>query len=94
MYKIFGFKTSQTMFIIECLLDYPMDSKRLAKKKWKKVIKLSSDGLVAGFFDSSKELWIATCSNGKKTSKLTKLLNNKKLKPTYGKTYPVANVPL
>lgn len=94
MYHIFGLNYNQGRISIECLLDYPIESKFQAKMKYKKVIKLSAQGMGAGLFDASKGVWIGTCNNGKNTPKMTKYFNEKRFGPSIDKTYYVANVPL
>lgn len=90
----YGLNYNQGRISIECLLDYPIESKIQAKMKYKKVIKLSAQGMGAGLFDASKGIWIGTCNNGKNTPKMTKYLNEKRFSPSLDKTYYVASVPL
>lgn len=94
MYHIYGLNFFQGILSIECLLDYPIENMSEAERKYKKVIKLSAQGMRAGIFDSAKGIWISTCNNGKKTPKMTKILNEKRFGPSLNKTYLVANIPL
>lgn len=95
MYYIFGINYSQGKFSIECLLDYPIESKSEAESKWNKAVRVSGkQGLPCGLFDGTLGKWLYICNNGRLDYQICTMLNDRRFGPKPNKTYMVANVNL
>lgn len=81
--------------MIECLLDYPIESKYEAERKWNNAVRISGrQGLSCGLFDDSQGKWLSLCNNGNINYQMCSMLNRAGFGPKSGRSYNVVNIDL